>query len=139
MDWKTKKLLIESFFYLGWARYLKSIPFSKMAPTLGNQMEETTFNPTPSYNKTLSSISRAINLMSRYTFWESQCLVKAIAAMKMLEKRNIESTLYLGTARDEKGELVAHAWLRSGPHYITGFEVMERFTVVGKFAKRIGK
>ena len=26
---------------------------------------------------------------------------KAIAAMKMLERRNIESTLYLGTARDE--------------------------------------
>ena len=52
--------------------------------------------------------------MSRYTFWESQCLVKAIAGMKMLEKRNIESTLYLGTAKDEKGELIAHAWLRSG-------------------------
>ena len=29
------------------------------------------------------------------------------------------------------GELIAHAWLRSGPFYITGAEVMERFTVVG--------
>ena len=43
----------------------------------------------------------AIHIMSRYTFWESQCLVKAIAGMKMLEKRQIESTLYLGTAKDE--------------------------------------
>ena len=77
--------------------------------------------------------------MSRYTFWESQCLVKAIAAMKMLERRQIESTLYLGTAKDEKGKLIAHAWLRSGPFYITGAEVMEKFTVVSKFAKRIGK
>ena len=42
--------------------------------------------------------------MSRYTFWESQCLVKAIAAMKMLERRQIESTLYLGTAKDENGK-----------------------------------
>lgn len=138
MDWKTKRLLIESFYYLGWARYLKSIPFSKLSSTLGNEMEETTFNPTISNNKSLSSISQAINLMSRYTFWESQCLVKAIAAMKMLEKRNIESTLYLGTARDEKGDLAAHAWLRSGPYYITGYEVMDKFTVVGKFAKKVG-
>jgi hypothetical protein len=76
--------------------------------------------------------------MSRYTIWESQCLVKAIAAMKMLEKRQIESTLYLGTAREESGELIAHAWLRSGPYYITGYEEMARFTVVGKFAKKLG-
>ena len=77
-------------------------------------------------------------MMSRYTFWESQCLVKAIAAMKMLEKRQIESTLYLGTAKDETGNMIAHAWLRSGPFYITGVEEMKRFTVVSKFAKRIG-
>ena len=57
--------------------------------------------------------------------------------MRMLEKRGIESTLYLGTARDESGKMIAHAWLRSGPYYITGSEGMERFTVVGKFAKRI--
>jgi hypothetical protein len=76
--------------------------------------------------------------MSKYTFWESQCLVKAIAAMKMLEKRNIDSTLYLGTARDESGELVAHAWLRSGPYFVTGSEGKEKYTVVGKFAKKIG-
>ena len=60
-----------------------------------------------------------------------------MAAMKMLEKRGIESTLYLGMAKDETGALIAHAWLRSGPFYITGSEGMERFTVVGKFAKRI--
>lgn len=52
--------------------------------------------------------------MSRYTFWESQCLVKAIAGMKNARKRHIESTLYLGTAKDNHGELIAHAWLRSG-------------------------
>ena len=47
--------------------------------------------------------------------------------MKMLERRKIESTLYLGTAKDENGKMIAHAWLRSGPFYITGAEGMERF------------
>lgn len=138
MDFKTKLLLVESFFYLGLGRFLKSIPFSRVAPLLGKHMEETTFNSTYLNKKVISNVSQAIHIMSRYTLWESQCLVKAIAAMKMLENRNIESTLYLGTARDESGELIAHAWLRSGPYYITGFEGMEKFTVVGKFAKKIG-
>jgi hypothetical protein len=101
-------------------------------------MAETSLSYDESEKITLRKISQAVHMMSRYTFWESQCLVKAIAAMKMLEKRQIESTLYLGTAKDETGNMIAHAWLRSGPFYITGVEEMKRFTVVGKFAKRIG-
>ncbi|MEW5595548.1 lasso peptide biosynthesis B2 protein [Peribacillus frigoritolerans] len=134
---ETKLLLIEAFIYLGEARFLKRMPFSKVAPLLGEQMMETSLNPEHFNREVLASISKAIHIMSRYTFWESQCLVKAIASMKMLEKRNIESTLYLGTAKDENGELIAHAWLRSGSFYISGAEGMDRFTVVAKFAKRI--
>jgi hypothetical protein len=135
LNMKTKLLLIEAFIHLGRARYLKSIPFSKVVPSLGEQMKETSFTQNSSNKEDLASISQAIHIMSRYTFWESECLVKAIAGMKMLEKRNIESTLYLGTAKDKNEELIAHAWLRSGPFYISGAEVMERFTVVAKFAK----
>ena len=54
----------------------------------------------------------------------------------MLERRNIDSTLYLGTAKDYQGQFIAHAWLRSGPFYLTGAEEMGRFIVVGKFAKK---
>lgn len=136
-DWQMKKLLCEAYFYLGWARILKMLSFSKVAPSLGEQMEETEFTIKTVNKRTLSNISQALHMMSRYTFWESECLVKAIAAMKMLERRNIESTLYLGMAKDEKAALIAHAWLRSGPFYITGSEGMEKFTVVQKFAKHI--
>ncbi len=138
MSPKTKILLLESFLYLGWARYLKSIPFSKVAPTLGNQMSETTHEFTSKNKEVIFQISSAIHIMSGYTFWESQCLVKAIAGMKMLEKRGIESTLYLGTTKDENGLLIAHAWLRSGPYFVSGSEGMGKFTVVAKFAKEIG-
>jgi hypothetical protein len=132
---ETKWLLIEAYLLLGWARILKNFPFSKIAPSLGKQMYETSYNITDSEKKILFKVSQAVNLMSRYTIWESMCLVKAITAMKMLEKRKIESTLYLGTAKDENGKLIAHAWLRSGPYYLTGAEGMERFVVVCKFAK----
>jgi hypothetical protein len=138
LNFKTKLLYIEAFLHLGRARYLKSISFSKVAPTLGEQMKESSYELIAADKEILANVSRAINIMSRYTIWESQCLVKAMAAMKMLEKRKIDSTLYLGTAKDENGGLIAHAWLRSGPFYITGAEVMNRFTVVSKFSKKNG-
>ena len=133
-------MLFEAYFLLGWARILKLVPFSRVAPSLGEQNEETTATVVGKGNQNvLKEISESIHIMSQYTFWESQCLVKAIAGMKMLERRKIESTLYLGTGRDETGKLVAHAWLRSGPYYISGAEGMERYVVVGKFAKKIRK
>lgn len=138
LDMKTMFLFIEAYTYLGWARFLKSMPFSKIAPTLGTHMDETSLNCNESNKLILRSISEAIHIMSQHTFWESECLVSAIAGMKMLKRRQIESTLYLGTAKDKSGKMLAHAWLRSGPFYITGAEEMERFTVVSKFARRIG-
>ena len=137
LKFSVKLIFIESYFYLAWARILKAMPFSKVAPTLGRQKFETAYEIEKTHRKTLATISQAVQIMSGYTLWESQCLVMAIAAMKMLNKRKIESTLYLGAAKDERGKLMAHAWLRSGPYYITGSEEMDQFTVVQMFAKNV--
>jgi hypothetical protein len=137
LDMKIKLLFVEAFFFLGWARFLKSMSFSKIASSLGEHMRETTLEMDESNRKLLVNISQAVNMMSKYTLWESMCLVKAMAAMKMLERRKIDSTIYFGTAKDETGKLIAHAWLRCGPYYITGSEGMEEFVVVSKFAKNI--
>lgn len=139
LDTKTKFLYLEAYFLLAWARLIKCFPFYKVAPLLGEQMGETSFTYSDSNRKFIKRVSQAINVMSGYTFWESKCLVKAIAGMKMLERRNIESTLYLGTGKDEIGKLIAHAWLRSGPFYVTGSEGKEKFTVINKFAKKANK
>ncbi|WP_121662780.1 lasso peptide biosynthesis B2 protein [Metabacillus litoralis] len=136
LDLTTIGLLIEAFLYLGWARFqLMYLPFSKLALSLGVYMKETKVEDTESHNSKLKHIRHSIQVMSKYTFWESKCLVRAIAALKMLERRNIDSTLYLGTGTDENGKMIAHAWLRSGSMYVTGYEEMYRFTVTGKFAK----
>ncbi|TLS35604.1 lasso peptide biosynthesis B2 protein [Bacillus sp. HB172195] len=139
MNNKTKFLLIEAFFYLGYARVIKSLPFNKALSYVGLENKETTFDADYSVVdvRTIKEISQIISIMSHHTPWESKCLVKAIACLKMLERRYIESTLYLGTGKDEAGKMIAHAWLRSGPYYITGSEGMDRFKVVGTFAKRI--
>ncbi|WP_456277319.1 lasso peptide biosynthesis B2 protein [Bacillus sp. AK128] len=136
LDHNMKCLLFEAYFSLAWARVLKALPFSKITPFLGEQMKETKEQIGSQEMKVIRRVSQAIGIMSDYTFWESKCLVRAIAGMKMLEKRNIDCTLYLGTAK-ENGSMSAHAWLRSGPYYVTGADVMKRYSVVAKFAKEI--
>ncbi|WP_253934050.1 lasso peptide biosynthesis B2 protein [Halobacillus sp. A1] len=131
-------MLAEAYLFLAKARYLKSVPFERLASSLGESFQESLEHLEGMDRKELARISQSIKIMSKYTFWESQCMVQAVAAMKMIERRGMSSTIYFGTARDDNGEMIAHAWLRSGPYYITGAEGMERFTVVGKFAKNAG-
>lgn len=52
----------------------------------------------------------------------------------MLRRRQIPSTLYLGVAKKEDGDLNAHAWLRTGDAIILGGGGLERFSVVSTFA-----
>ena len=100
-------------------------------------MGETKYKQTKEHVEMIQKVSYAIEVMSKHTCWESKCLVMAIAGMKMLERRKIESTLYMGVARETDGKMTAHAWLRSGSIYVSGAAGMERYTVVAKFAKRI--
>lgn len=138
LDIRTMLCFVEAYYYLSLVKIIiMSRPFSRIAPSLGVQMEETSTTMNEANRKALSRVYVAIRTMNNYTLWESECLVKAIAGMKMLERRRIESTLYLGTTKDDQQKLIAHAWLRSGSYYITGVENKDKFTVVGIFAKRM--
>jgi hypothetical protein len=135
LDAEMLMLIMETFVYLAWARFLVWLPFARIAPSLGSSMKETPHRSNQQ-EAFLIKLSNALHMMSRHTLWDSKCLVRAIAAMKMLDRRHICSTLYLGTAKDTHKKMIAHAWLRSGTFYVTGAEEMRKFTVVGKFAKR---
>lgn len=135
---KRKWLYAEAFVLLGWARILKLFPFANVVPKLGARMLETPFESIGAADEqTIRSVSQAVRSMSRYTWWESMCLVQAIAALKMLERRGVSSTLYLGTGKDLSGQMIAHAWLRSGKIYLTGYEQMQHFTVVALFGNTV--
>lgn len=130
-----RRLLLEALVSLAWARVLKALPFKRLAPRLGRPMKETARVHGPEAERVVSAIADAVTAMSRHTIWESRCLVQALAARRMLERRRLDSTLYLGTAKDKQGRLVAHAWLRSGPVYLTGAGERRLFTTVAVFGK----
>lgn len=74
-------------------------------------------------------VAYAVNQVCNKTKWESKCLVRALVAQRLLKKKEISSTMYLGCGLDEKGAMIAHAWLRCGKMYVTGGNGKEYATV----------
>ncbi|UQZ34886.1 stage V sporulation protein S [Paenibacillus sp. PK3_47] len=134
-DRAAAMLLPEALWRLFLARIQLLFPFKRTAPKLGIQSQETGMVSRDSEALRIQQITKAIRIASRVTPWKSTCMVRAVAGLKMLEKRGIESTLYMGVARDKKGQMAAHAWLRSGAYYVSGDDTMKGFVVVEKFAK----
>ena len=83
-------------------------------------------------------IGWAVVTMSYRTFWQSTCLVQAIAVQLMLNRRGIPGTLYLGAVKDKENKLHAHAWVRCGKSILTGAEGHQRFSVISTFAQPQG-
>lgn len=67
-------------------------------------------------------ISGVINGLSTRTPWRSTCLVKALAAHKLLEKRGISSKVHFGVKKDLKKGFEAHAWLSVAGKALIGGE-----------------
>jgi len=128
-------LYIETTFWLGISRLaILILPFRWIAPFLGQHMASSDENDENIDKQTIISVSRAIRTMSRHLPWECKCLAQAISGKMMFGRRQISSTLYLGVAKKEDGELNAHAWLRAGDVILLGGGGLERFAVVSTFA-----
>ena len=134
--YRHRTILLEALFWLGIARFvILTLPFRWVVPYLGQPMTESPLNALPDEPHQLKHVAWAVNTISRYTPWKSQCLVQEMAAKRMLQSRNIDSTLYLGIIRSKPKLLEAHAWLRSGPVYLTGGKGHKHFRVVATFAE----
>lgn len=130
-----KAFYLEATFWLGISRLaILIVPFRWIAPFLGVHMASVDENDENGSSETVISVSRAILTMNDHLPWESKCLAQAISSKMMLRRRQIPSTLYLGVAKKEDGDLNAHAWLRTGDTIILGGGGLERFAVVSTFA-----
>ncbi len=109
--------------------------FRRLASGLGDSMAESPAANTEAQRAAVAPIGWAVRELGQRLPWMSQCLVQAVAATWMLQRRRIPSTLYFGLAKEESdGELKAHAWVRSGTQVLTGAQGRQDFTVVATFA-----
>ena len=132
-------LLLEAVAWLGVARLaILTIPMRKMAPYLGHHLQESKREESIETLKRARRIGWAVRTMSRYTPWTSNCFPQAIAAKRMLQRRQIASTIYLGFSKEGKEEtndFEGHAWLRCGPLYLTGGQNRHHFVALSTFAE----
>lgn len=135
ISWQKRSLWIEAWLWLGLARFLVlTVPFKHIAPHLGVHRTESSATLSPETAIVARRVSWAIRSAARLTPWKSNCLAQAITAKRMLQRRGIGSTLYLGVNKNEQGGLAAHAWVRCGQFWLTGGQGHQHYTVVSTFA-----
>ena len=128
-------LYVESALWLGAARIaVKFFPFKRLAPFLGAPMKKAPTGQSHGGLDVIKEVSKGVETMARHLPWECRCLVQAVAAKKMLDRRQIPATLYLGVTRQAETGWSAHAWTRSGDVILTGDMDLRQFAVVSTFS-----
>ncbi len=135
LGWGERAALAEAVFCLALARALvRLVPFRILAPRLGRQMVESSFQRSLAGESAGSRVRWAVAAAARRMPFRARCLEQAYAATMMLRRRGVPSTIYFGVAR-EGGALEAHAWVRSISGYVTGGANARRYAVVTLFGQ----
>lgn len=134
-SFEDKILFTEAFILTGINRYkILHVPFRKLKIGLGEHNKESSSQVSLEEYKVVRKVQNAVVNTSRYTPWESLCLVQSMTVQKMLTRRNINSTLYLGVNKDSNNKMSAHSWIRCGQIYVTGGNGTG-YATVAKFCK----
>ncbi|WP_434798690.1 lasso peptide biosynthesis B2 protein [Terrisporobacter vanillatitrophus] len=133
---EDKILFTEAFILSGIMRFkVLNIPFKKIKTNLGTYNEESAKEVSIEDYKIARKIGNAVINTCNYTPWESLCLVQSMTVQKMLKRRKVSSTLYLGVNKDDKNDMKAHSWIRCGELFITGGDG-SNYATVAKFCKQ---
>ena len=129
-DYKCISILC--WIYSAWYRFqVLHMNTKKMQVKWGIEGGESANEERREHYRYAKAVSICVNHVCNKTAWESKCLVRALTAQKLLKRKSIPSTMYLGCGMDN-GKMVAHAWLRCGKMYVTGGNG-EEYSVVDKF------
>lgn len=96
------------------------LPFSEVIKLLGTPGSEPVGEISNEISADICTINDALSLIQKNSILKMSCYVQALTAKKMLKRRKIVSTVYLGFCRDENGILKGHAWLSTGNFLFTG-------------------
>ena len=131
---RTKGQTVYILFFSAYYRLkILMLPKTLLEKELGIEGKESPLAVDYEDRKTAYWVGQRVERTCDKTWWESKCLVKAMIAQRMLHKKGIATTLYLGV-RTSKAEMLAHAWLRCGSVYVTGGDGGEN-VVVGMYYK----
>jgi len=129
MSWADRGLVAEAAVMLVAARAtLAVLPFRWFEPWLSLSRAEDASSTT-----LVARVRRAVNVASRNLPLKMACLPQAMAAKVMLARRGTRSSLWIGAARADGGEMILHAWLEAGGTIVTGEAGQAGVTPVARF------
>lgn len=134
--WK-KETILTYYYSAKFRMQLLLCPTERLHRNWGTRdLESAWAEPVETYRQA-AAVSRIVNRVCDRTPWQSKCLVRALAAQRLLYRRGIPTTLYMGCGVEE-GKMVAHAWLRCGKIYVTGGDG-SGYTTVARFCLETGR
>jgi hypothetical protein len=117
MKGPQKSLLIEAILFQIIAGFiLKLLPFRLITRlfSLSAHFNSNAAANTASHTQINSiEIKKALMMSGSLSPWKNKCLVQALAARWMLNRRGMESKLSLGVAKGIDDTIIAHAWLKT--------------------------
>jgi len=76
-------------------------------------------------------VAWALAVVARRVPWKSDCLIQSVAAKNWLRRHHLNADFYLGAAKDDTGEFLAHAWLRCGDVAVVGGRHEDFSVIIG--------
>jgi hypothetical protein len=88
--------------------------------------------PSEATQRVAGEVGSAVTGVANRLPWHPTCLRQAIAARRMLDRRDIPAIVHLGLL--DARSLSAHAWVQVGERIVVGGQRSSAFTTVGTFA-----
>lgn len=137
--WRRRKLALEA----GWELIRARIQTLRATKTYIADLGEIGKKPTdaaPDQVSQAQEIGEIVRRAANLAPFRAVCLQQAIAVRRMLSRRGIPSTVFLGLSTDGKADTPvgsdrdAHAWVKTGPSVVAGDRELDRFAVVASFS-----
>ena len=115
-----KWMTITVYLYVAYYRLcLLFVPMPRIETMIGVRGEESDAEETLENLKLAKLVGFHVNRVTEHLPLKRKCFVRALSARKILMKKGVNTTIYLGVGKED-GNMVAHAWLRCGQLYVTG-------------------
>lgn len=124
----TLKVYLYSFYYRFCIDHIK---MSRIEKKMGVRGEESKGDETPENLKYARLLAFHANRVTEHMPWKAKCLTRSLTIARLLKEKGIDSTIYMGVAKEEGG-MKAHSWIRCGKMYLTD-PMMDTYVPVATF------
>lgn len=117
-----------------------TLPFGYLSPRYGVYSRDDQLSALATSEQQMLAwrLGRVAEIVSRYTPWESKCLVQSLMVLTCLGYYRIPYVMHLGATltRDSNASMKAHAWVKVGRWVVSGGDGHQAFGILATFVSR---